>query len=166
MKPKIHPSFTFHLIILYMYFTIWKIPHKATVGWFLEWRIFHEGFFCSRSVGIKKKKKKKSHWLQTYQKLVLKCSIKHNYYGSNRKKWHLPPNFKGSYLSVDLIEAKIWNFKIFPIFGQFFFSTGAFLSSSVDPPFKESTDPGLMNKRLCNEIHFNKTCDWIIAFPV
>ena len=29
-------------------------------------------------------------------------------------------------------------------FGHFFYSTGAFLSASVDPPFKESTDSGLM----------------------
>ncbi len=27
---------------------------------------------------------------------------------------------------------------------HFYFSTGAFFIASVDPPFKESTDPGLM----------------------
>ncbi len=88
-------------------------------------------------------KKKKSHKFQTYPKSVLNCNTKHNYYSSNRKKWHLPPHFKGSYLSVGLIGGKIWQFTFFPNFGQFFFSTGAFWSAWVDPPFKESTDSGL-----------------------
>ena len=34
-------------------------------------------------------------------------------------------------------------FQKFSNFWPIFFSTGAFLSSSVDPPFKESTDHGL-----------------------
>ncbi len=47
---------------------------------------------------------------------------------------------------MGLIEAKIWHFKISAKFLPiFFFSTAAFLSSSVDPPTQESNDNGLMN---------------------
>ena len=38
----------------------WKcriLRNKATVSWFRAWRIFHEAFFCSRSVGKIKIKK-------------------------------------------------------------------------------------------------------------
>ena len=51
----------FHLCKIFMvlfsmfsasrYFTFIHSISWATVGWFLEWRIFHKGFFCSRSVG-------------------------------------------------------------------------------------------------------------------
>ncbi len=37
-------------------------------------------------------------------------------------------------------------FQIFPNFWPIFFSTGAFWSASVDPPFKESTDSGLITR--------------------
>ncbi len=62
---------------------------------------------------------------------------------NNREKWPFPSYLKGLYLSVGLLEAKIWDFKIFPIFDQFF-SHRSFFGSLVDPPFKESTDHGLM----------------------
>ncbi len=80
------------------------------------------GFFTRDFFAVGRSgKKKKSHWLQTYPKWVLNCHAKHNYYGSNRKKWHLPPQFKGSYLSVGPIGGKIWHFLFFQIFGHFFF---------------------------------------------
>ncbi len=55
--------------------------------------------------------------------------------------------------------------QIFSNFWPIFFSTAAFLSSSVDPPFKESTDHGLnILKQVQQTIQFgpNKQIDMLM----
>ncbi len=103
---------------------------------------FSQGVFLQSVGGVKKKKEL---LVTNIPKITLELWHKHNYYGSNRKKWHLPPHFKGSYLSVSLIGAKIWHFKIFLIFWPIFFPSELFWahrsirhSRNQCVPFKES----------------------------